>query len=111
METAEIKLSIPTLKGRFFFSPMEIVRLEACSNYTTIYFIGNRKMLTTKVLKNYATMLEPLGFLRTHRGHLVNKKYVHSISGDSLIMEDESVADISRRMKGNVIKALCHNVA
>lgn len=111
METPGLKLSIPTLNGRMFFSPKEIVRLEACSNYTTIYFIGNKKILTTKVLKNYAAMLEPLGFIRTHRTHLVNKKYIHSISGHSLIMDDKSVAEISRRMKGNVLRALAHQVA
>ncbi len=111
METTDLKLSVLTIRGRFYFSPKEIIRLEASSNYTIIYFADDKKLLTSKVLKNFALQLEPLGFLRTHRTHLVNRNYIHCITGDIVIMKDESTAEISRRMKGSVIKALCQEVA
>ncbi len=100
-------ISIATAAGMFFFSPSEIVRLEASSNYTNIYFTNKKKMLTSKVLKDFAALLEPMGFVRTHRTHLVNRQHIAFVSREgNVVMKDASVAEISRRMKGNVMKVL-----
>ncbi len=105
MQTTTI--SVATTAGHYFFNPQEIVRLEACSNYTNIYFTNKKQMLTSKVLKEFAAVLEPLGFLRTHRTHLVNRQHIKFVSSNgSIIMKDESVAEISRRMKSGVMKVL-----
>jgi two-component system LytT family response regulator len=83
------------------------VRLEASSNYTLIYLSNKKKMLTAKVLKEFAEMLEPFGFVRTHRTHLVNRRYIKCItSSGNIIMKDASVAAVSRRMKGRVMRVL-----
>jgi len=103
--TANIFIS--TAAGHFFFNPQEIVRMEAKSNYTNIYFTNKRKMLTSKVLKEFAAVLEPLGFLRTHRTHLVNKQHIAFVSNSvNIVMKDESIAEVSRRMKSGVMKVL-----
>lgn len=100
-------ITVATITGHYFFSPEEIVRLEASSNYTNIFFTNKKKMLTSKVLKEYAAMLEPMGFVRTHRTHLVNKRHIAFVSPDGcIVMKDESVAEISRRMKSQVMKVL-----
>jgi two-component system LytT family response regulator len=99
-------IMLNTIDGRYFFSPQEIIRLEASSNYTKIFFSNNTRILSSKVLKEFAEMLEPLGFLRTHRTHLVNKQYIHCITSQGVIMKDESVAEISRRQKTEVLRAL-----
>jgi two-component system LytT family response regulator len=108
MQTATTgTIAIATTSGHYFFSPEEIVRLEACSNYTNIYFTNKKKMLTSKVLKEFAAVLEPMGFVRTHRTHLVNKKHIAFVSNTgNIVMKDESVAEISRRMKSGVMKVL-----
>ncbi len=100
-------ISIATANGHFFFSPQEIVRLEACSNYTNIYFTNKKKMLTSKVLKEFAAVLEPMGFVRTHRTHLINKQHIAFVSNSgNVVMKDESIAEISRRMRSGVMKVL-----
>jgi two-component system LytT family response regulator len=107
MQTSISIISITTSKGRYFFNPEEIVRLEASSNYTNIYFTNKTKMLTSKVLKEFAEMLEPFGFLRTHRTHLINRQQIRCIApGGNIIMKDASVAEISRRMKSRVMRVL-----
>lgn len=107
MQTIFPAITIVTSEGHFFFSPDEIIRLEASSNYTNIYLRNKKKMLTAKVLKEYALLLEPLGFVRTHRKHLVNRQYILCVTADgNIIMRDTSVAGISRRMKRRVMKAL-----
>jgi two-component system, LytTR family, response regulator len=102
-------ITLVTAKGRYFFQPEEIIRLEASSNYTKIYFCNKRKIVSAKVLKDFETILEPFGFVRTHRTHLVNRQHIHCVTPDGNI-KDASVAEISRRMKSGVMKVL-KNVA
>ena len=107
MQTIDATLSIATSEGRYFFSPGDIVRLEASSNYTNIFFTNKKKMLTAKVLKEFEQMLEPFGFVRTHRTHLVNRQHILYITREgNIVMKDASVAEISRRMKSGVMKIL-----
>ncbi|HJW29506.1 MAG TPA: LytTR family DNA-binding domain-containing protein [Saprospiraceae bacterium] len=101
------KLMVSTTEGTFFFPPQDIVRLEASSNYTYIYFTNRARMFTAKVLKEFASHLEPMGFIRTHRTHLINRNYVSHVSPDGkVMMSDESSAAISRRMKTAVMREL-----
>ena len=107
MQTNYSKISVATSEGTYFYSPDEIIRLEASSNYTNIFFTNKKKLLVAKVLKEFAEMLEPLGFVRTHRSHLVNRQYIMLVdSSGNIIMKDASVAEISRRMKSGVMKEL-----
>jgi two-component system, LytTR family, response regulator len=106
METQSI-ITLATAEGRYFFNPGEIVRLEASSNYTKIYFSNKTKMISAKVLKEFVQMLEPYGFVRTHRTHLVNRQHILCVTPEgNIIMKDASVAEISRRMKSGVMKTL-----
>ena len=100
-------ITLATSEGRYFFNPEEIVRLEASSNYTRIFFTNNTKLVSAKVLKEFVSMLEPFGFVRTHRTHLVNRKHILCVTPDgNIIMKDASVAEISRRMKSGVMRVL-----
>ena len=101
------KLTVPTCNGTYFFNADEILRLQASSNYTFIYFTNRKPLLMAKVLHDYEALLCHAGFVRTHRSHLVNKKHVLCIdAGGHLIMSDASTAQISRRKKGSVMRAL-----
>jgi two-component system LytT family response regulator len=107
MSTYPSTIPLATAEGYFFFNPEEIIRLEASSNYTRIYFTNKTKLVSAKVLKEFVQMLQPFGFLRTHRTHLVNRKHILCITPEgNIIMKDSSVAEISRRMKSGVMKVL-----
>jgi two-component system LytT family response regulator len=100
-------LKIATSEGTHFIHPEEIVRLEACSNYTYIHFTNRTKLLASKVLKEFAASLEPIGFIRTHKTHLLNRNQISSIRRDgSVIMRDNSMVGISRRMKREVMREM-----
>lgn len=105
--TSTTTILLSTSRGRHHFNTGEIIRLEASSNYTKIYFSNRTKIVTAKVLKEFTRILQPLGFVRTHRAHLVNREYIACVKEDgSIIMKDESVAEISRRMKSGVLRQL-----
>jgi len=89
--------------------PAQIIRLEAKSNYTCVYFTDHPPVLMAKVLKAYDTKLKPFGFIRTHSSHLVNPRYIEAVSDEGVIrMTDDSSALISRRKKSWVFKAIWH---
>ncbi|MEP7106385.1 MAG: LytTR family DNA-binding domain-containing protein [Ferruginibacter sp.] len=101
------KLSVRTSKGKEFFLPGQIVRLEAKSNYTRIYFTNRFSLVTARVLKDFELLLIPLGFVRTHRSHLLNKQYILQVlSNGTIIMIDNSTAEISKRRKAAVLRSL-----
>jgi len=107
MQTNIQSLAISTSTGLFFFNPEEIIRLEASSSYTNIYFTNKKKILSSKVLKKFEELLLPFGFVRTHRTHLVNRHHIMCVTREgNIIMKDASIAEISRRMKPGVMKAL-----
>jgi two-component system, LytTR family, response regulator len=100
-----IKLSVT--EGVFNVSPSDIIRLKASSNYTFIYFTNRKPLVIAKVLKDLQSVLGDYGFIRIHRTHLINRKYISSISTDgSIVMSDASVTGVSRRMKQQVMKQL-----
>ena len=101
------KLLVSTSEGIFFFNPEDITRLEARSNYTFMYFANRKPLLISKVLKTYDEVLSPVGFLRTHSGHLVNKKYITGIeNGGEIVMKDDSRVGISRRKRKEVVNEI-----
>jgi two-component system, LytTR family, response regulator len=101
------KIALNTLNGTFFLDPGDIVRLEASSNYTNIFFTNKKKMLASKVLKDFVLLLEPFGFIRTHRSHLVNRQHILLVDhSGNIVMQDLSTAEISRRRKSDIMKTL-----
>ena len=103
----DFRLALPTNKETFFCHPEEIIRLEGESNYTRFYFTDKKILLTSRTLKEYEEMLAAHGFLRVHKSHLVNKKYIVSYNAEGmLVMKDSSKVEISRRRKEEVMAAI-----
>jgi len=106
-----IKVAFPYRGGIRFFNPEQIVRLQSDSNYTHVYFTDQKPIMVARVLADYAAILEPIGFIRTHRSHLINKIHVTEIKANNIIMDDNSQAEISRRKRHEVVKTLVDQAA
>lgn len=103
------KIALPAIDGIRFVSIDEVVRCESDDNYTHFFLISGEKILVSKTLKEYETMLEGLRFCRVHKSHLVNLKFVaRYVPGDGgyLILEDGSHVDVSRRKKETLLEML-----
>ena len=104
------QLSFPFKGGKHFFMPEQIIRLQAVSNYTCIHLIDHKAILMAKVLATYEILLQPFGFIRTHKSHLVNKKHIKYVDQNGeIVMDDESKAEISRRKKREVWQSLLNS--
>jgi two-component system, LytTR family, response regulator len=88
------------------FSVSDIVRLEACSNYTYIHFINHRPLLIAKVMHLLEEFLQPHGFIRIHRRHVINSSFVIGIDDGKILLQDQSCIPFSRRRKKEVIRSL-----
>lgn len=103
------RITIPTAEGFHVLAPDEIVRCESDGNYTRFHLINGERVLASRTLKDYDTMLEPHGFMRVHLSHLVNmaqvKMYLHREGGTLLLANGQEVP-VSHRRRGDVIEAL-----
>lgn len=106
-DQAGFKLALSTTEGVFFFIPSEIIRLEGESNYTRFYFASQKPMLVSRTLKEYEDILSEHDFIRAHKSHLVNKKFVKHLDKEGLLwLTDGSHIIVSRRKKEEVLKEL-----
>jgi len=103
----EFRLALPTKEGVHFLVPQEIIRCESSGNYTKFFATNNRQYLISRTLGEYDLLLAPYHFIRTHKSHLVNKKYISFIDHDGfVVLKDDSKVEVSRRRKEDVMSAL-----
>jgi two-component system LytT family response regulator len=92
-----------------YVSLSEIIRCEADNTYTYFFLVNGERILVSKSLKEYADLLRPTGFLRTHQSHLVNPKYVKSWlkeDGGILLLNKGEKIPVSKPNKEIVKQAL-----
>jgi len=86
-----------------------IIYCESESNYTYIYFAGNKKALLSKTLKEIEKLLAHPDFFRVQNSYLVNlnhiKEYVRGEGGE-LIMSNGDEVRVSRNKKEELLKLL-----
>ena len=103
------KIVVPCHDGMHILRVADIIRCESTSNYTQFYLKAGKKLLASKTLKEYDSLLSPFGFERIHKSHLVNmdyvKRYVPS-DGGYVILEDDSNIPVSNRKKEVLIARL-----
>lgn len=105
----EHRLALPSLKETRFVYTRDIVRCESNNSYTSFYLLGGEKITVTNPIHEYEALLVPYGFIRTHQSHLVNGKFVKSMTrgADALILlEDGAQVPVSRLKKELVRKML-----
>lgn len=104
----DFKLIIATLDGNYFLQTDEIMYCAGNDNYTHFYLTKARKLVSARTLKEYEELLAAQGFLRIHKSYLVNLKYAvkYSRANATLILEDYTALEVSRRKRDAVINAL-----
>lgn len=93
------KIALPTQQEIRYVALSSIVRCEASNNYTFIILDNDEKILIAKTLKEYADILPPTDFLRTHQSHLVNRSYIRSWlkeDGGMLLLNNGTSIPVSR---------------
>lgn len=108
-ETPSNKIALHTQEQILITDIHDIVRCEANGNYTMFHFKSKSKLLVTKTLKEFVTILSAYRFLRTHQSHLVNLDRVTAYiktEGGYILMDDDSHVPVSVRKKPEVVAVL-----
>lgn len=86
-------------KGFTLVDFKDIIWLEASDNYTNLYLNGQKKIIASKTLKEFETILPDTEFFRVHRSALINIKYVKEYSnheGGEVILSDGTHVQVSK---------------
>lgn len=109
-----VKIALPQLGGINFLDVNEIISLQADSNYTIIHKQDMQKSVVTKTLKDFEDILDGNQFVRIHKSHIVNLKYIteySTVDGGIVKMNDGNVWSISRRQLDMFLQKMKkHNV-
>lgn len=87
----------------------KIIRCEADRNYTSFFLTEGKKILVSKTLKDYETLLTGHNFLRVQQSHLINLDYVDRYdkgNGGSVVMKDGSEVPLSPAKRDIFFKIL-----
>jgi two-component system LytT family response regulator len=103
------KIALPTLTEIMYVKITDIIRCEASNNYTNFYLQNGERVLVCKTLKDFADLLKPHQFIRTHQSHLVNQAFIKSYlkeDGGTLLLNDQAKIPISRQSREMVKETL-----
>jgi two-component system, LytTR family, response regulator len=103
------KIVLKDSNSTYFIKIEDILFCEAEGTYTKFHINKGEPILISKNLKEYETLLEPLGFIRTHHSYLVNTeriKMYEKKEGGYLVLDGNQVIPISQRKKDFVLKML-----
>ncbi|CAH0995714.1 hypothetical protein EMA8858_01839 [Emticicia aquatica] len=96
MEIINIKQS----KKNQSILPEEILKIEACINYSIIFLKTGHQLIVAKTLKKYEKDLKNC-FFRVNRSTLVNINSICKSSGDQVELHNGQCLTISRRRLHN----------
>ena len=89
-----------------------ILRCESDNYYTHFYFIDGGHLLISKTLKDVEALLEGGNFIRPHKSHLINIRYIQNFSRDEggvITLTSGDKIPVSRRKKEKILEII-HNL-
>jgi len=96
------QLIISTENDTHILPLKNIVRCQSDNYYTIFYLQDGKKIIASKTLKEYATILEEINFLRVHQSHLINLSYIKDYkfgTENYVVLKNNEKIEISRRRK------------
>jgi two-component system LytT family response regulator len=102
------KIVLRTSESIHLVNVQDIMHCRSDGNYTHIFLSDRKKLLVSKTLKEFDTMLTPYGFFRIHQSHLINLNFMDHFSReqDQVVLKDATALPVSSRRKDHLLKIL-----
>lgn len=103
-----------TQTGKAHFTPDSIMRIEAISNYSKLYFTDGKTLVVAKVLHWFEENLTGDGFARVHKSHLVNTFYIQNYNScgvQTVRLTDNSSVQVARRKQTEIKRLLLQKIS
>ena len=106
------KIVLKTAERIYSVNVREIIRCESDGSYTSVYLNDGKKILVSRLLKEFDELLTEYRFFRTQQSHLINLEYLdyYEKSDSIVVMKDKSSIPVASRKKDQLIK-LIENIA
>ncbi len=105
------KIILSTSEKIHIIETDQIIRCESDNYYTNFFLADGKKILVSKTLKENEQLLSDHNFIRPHKSHLVNVKYIKGFlkyDGGYIEMTDGSRIPVSRRKREKIIEVITH---
>ncbi len=105
------KIVLSTSEKIHIIETDQILRCESDNYYTNFFLSDGKKILVSKTLKENEELLSDHNFIRPHKSHLVNVKYIKGFlrsDGGYIEMIDGSRIPVSRRKREKIIEVITH---
>lgn len=103
------KIAVHSISKITYIEVARIVRCESEESYTHVFMEDGSSLLSTKPLKDFETLLGTSDFFRIHRSHLINLHRVneyHKNKADSVLMQDGSHIQVSRKKRTEFLDSM-----
>jgi two-component system LytT family response regulator len=98
----DMQLCVPGLKGFQVIKIKDIIYCQAENTYTSIFLQNNQKLLASRPLLDYETLLQENSFVRIHKSYLINLQHLREYQkgeGGTAVMSNGKHLEVSRRKK------------
>lgn len=105
------KIVLSTSEKIHIIETDQILRCESDNYYTNFFLTDGTRILVSKTLKENEELLGGHNFIRPHKSHLVNVKYIKGFlrnDGGYIEMTDGSRIPVSRRKREKIIEIITH---
>lgn len=107
-QKAKRKIVLKTQERIYSVDVCDIVRFESDGNYTKVYLTDGKRIMVSRVMKEFDELLSDAGFLRVHHSHLINMSYLFCFekAEGHIVMKDNSIVPVSNRKKDHVLELI-----
>lgn len=101
------RLALHTTERVHLVEVTDIVHCVASDNYTQFVLKDGSKILVSKTLKSFETLLQEEGFFRVHQSHLINIKHIKTLikrDGGFVLMANGDEIPIASRKRAEIFK-------
>ncbi len=102
-EQAGDYLELSTRSGLLTLKSKQVRYIEGSRNYQLLYMDGKKAPMEVKMtMERLEQMTEPFGFIRVHKGYLVNFLFIQRVSTGEVTLIDGTQIPIGRSKAGEV---------
>ncbi len=98
------KITIPTNNAYISVDADEVIYIEAAKKHTKVKTTGN-EFMANKAISVYQTEIANPHFFRTHRGYIVNMRYISTVEKNTITLTNGEIILLSSKCRDEFNKS------